>query len=392
MPSVEQNFVPLLTHFSIPGKFVDARCFGSGLINDTYLCEFLDAGQTRKYILQRINSAVFKQPEFVMENVQTVTAHIANKLRSRGVSDPGSIAPVLVPSRDSRSFVRDDSGEFWRVYHFIESGSVHDVVSDSSIAREAGRALGRFQSLVSDLDADTLHDTLPGFHVTPRYLDEFDEAVHACIRERTREVQEEIAFVGQRRPLARTLTDALHTGSIPLRVVHNDPKVNNVMFDAATGRALCMLDLDTVKPGIVHFDFGDCVRSATNPQGEDAVDPATVRMDFTLFEALAAGYLEEARGFLTAAEIELLAISACVITFELGLRFLTDHLRGDPYFRVAYPGQNLHRARVQFRLLASMEEQSERMQQTVESFMKPQGFFTAEAAEKFKFVNRDKPR
>ncbi len=350
----------VISQFNIPGSFVRAERFGSGLINDTYLCEFSEARGTRKYILQRITTAVFKHPEQVMENVELVTSHIVNRLRREGVPDPDRVTPALIPARNRASYHRDASGAYWRVFHFIESGSVYDRIVDAAHAHEIGRGLGRFQSLVSDLDPGRLHDTLPGFHHTPKYLADYDAAMKADAKRRAAGVSVEAAFVSRRRGLAALLTDLAGT-ALPLRVVHNDPKVNNIMIHTATREALCMLDLDTVKPGIVHFDFGDCVRSAANPAGEDAEDPRAVTFDLPLFEAVARGYLREAGAFLTAKEVELLPTSVRVITFELGVRFFTDYLRGDTYFRIRYPDHNLHRARVQFRLLEGIEAAEGRM-------------------------------
>ena len=360
----------IISQFSIPGAFLTAERFGSGLINDTYLCAFSEAGGTRKYILQRINAGVFKHPEHVMENVRTVTSHVVNKLRALGAADPYSVTPALIHTRERASCHRDPSGAYWRVFHFIESGRVFDTVQDAKHAYEIGRCLGRFQALVADLSPDALRDTLPGFHHTPVYLAEYDAALKAAGWELAGGTVVEQEFVRNRRSLAPVLTNVMGTKDVPLRVVHNDPKVNNVMVHAATHEALCMLDLDTVKPGIVHFDFGDCVRSAANPAGEDAQSLDAVSIDLALFEALAKGYIREAGGFLTKKELELLPLSVKVITFELGLRFLADHLRGDTYFRTTRPGHNLHRARVQFRLLESMEAAEEHMIATVGSIVK----------------------
>ncbi len=345
----------IISQFSLPGAFVKAERFGSGLINDTYLCEFSAGRETRKYILQRINASVFKHPEQVMENVEIVTNHISGRLRAEGVKDPASVTPALLRTLDGRSFHRDGSGSFWRMFHFIEAGDVFDTVMDTNHAREVGRGLGRFQALVSDLDPAKLHDTLPGFHHTPKYLAEYDDALTADVRGRAKDAAAEKVFVSRRRVLAQVLTDLMTAGQLPLRVVHNDPKVNNIMVHKTTREALCMLDLDTVKPGIVHFDFGDCLRSAANPAGEDAPDPGSAVLDRDLFKAVAGGYLREAGTFLTEQEIRMLPASVKVITFELGIRFLADYLRGDTYFRIRYPSHNLHRARVQFRLLESME-------------------------------------
>lgn len=345
----------IISLFQVPGTFLSSARFGSGLINDTYLCEFSYSGGVRKYILQRINAHVFLHPEQVMRNVEIVTGHIQDRMRQEGIVDPESLTPALIKTGAGTSFHVDGTGGYWRMFHFIETGEVFDHVKDAGHACEVGRALGRFQSLVADLPPEKLHDTLPGFHHSPNYLDELDSAVQAN-RDRAEDVGPELAFIADRRLLANSLMEPLQAKTIPVRVVHNDPKVNNILISKTTGRAVCMVDLDTVKPGIVHFDYGDCVRSAANPAGEDAEDLDSVAFEREWYESLTRGYLEEAGKFLTKAEIELLPVSIRVITFELGIRFLADHLRGDTYFRTRYPGHNLHRARVQFRLLMKMEE------------------------------------
>jgi Ser/Thr protein kinase RdoA (MazF antagonist) len=351
----------IISQFSVPGTFITAGRFGSGLINDTYLCEFDDSGERRKYILQRINTSVFTRPEQVMQNVETVTTHVVERLRAEQVADPYAVTPALISTRRGRTFLRDEQGAYWRAFHFIETGMVFDTVQNRRHAYEVGRGVGRFQSLVSDLSPSVLYDTLPGFHSTPAYLDAYDDAVNADAGNRVAGIGPETAFVSRRRHLASTLTDLIASNELPLRVVHNDPKVNNVMIHKESGEALCMLDLDTVKPGIVHFDFGDCVRSAANPAGENAGDLESVGIDMTFFGAIAEGYLREAGAFLTKKELTLLPQSVQVITFELGLRFLSDYLRGDIYFKIEYPTHNLHRARVQFRLLEGIEAAEERM-------------------------------
>jgi Ser/Thr protein kinase RdoA (MazF antagonist) len=349
----------IISYFALPGTLMRTERFGSGLVNDTYLCEVRDGGEMRRYILQRINTSVFKKPEQVMENVEVVTNHIVNRLRAEGVRDPYAITPTLIHISGGRSFHIDDSGAYWRLFHFIESGAVYDSVKDARHAYEVGRGLGRFQSLVSDLPQERLHDILPGFHQTSHYLAEFDEALRADVKKRAAEVLAERKFVYDRRSLAPVLTGLIASKELPVRVVHNDPKVNNVLIHAVTGEALCMIDLDTVKPGVVQFDFGDCLRSAANPAGEDAEDLRTVGLDLSIFEAVTRGYLREAGGFLTDKEIDMLPAAVKVITFELGIRFLADYLRGDTYFKIRYREHNLHRARVQFRLLESVEKAEE---------------------------------
>jgi len=351
----------IINHFSLLGTFVRAERFGSGLINDTYLCEFLNNNSPRKYILQRINQSVFKHPDQVMTNVEAVTTHIAKKLRAEGVHDPDSVTPSLIQTQSGKSYHLDDDGSYWRMFHFIESGMVLDRVADAQHAYEVGRGLGRFQALVSDLPPDDLYDTLPGFHYTTLYLSAFDDALMSDVAKRDADISSERQFVFRRRSLATVLVDRMRSKDVPLRVVHNDPKVNNIMIHSSTREALCMLDLDTVKPGIVHFDFGDCVRSAANPAGENEEDLGKVGIDLALFDAVATGYLREAASFLTKNEVEMLPVSVKVITFELGLRFLADYIRGDTYFKIRYPTHNLHRARVQFKLLESIEAFEDRM-------------------------------
>ena len=262
----------IISQFSIPGTFVRAERFGSGLINDTYLCEFDDGGKRRKYILQRINASVFKHPEQVMENVEIVTSHIVKRLRE-GVDDPYAVTPALdqhpgrpivpsstIPARTGACSTSSKPAIGLR----YGPGREH--------AYQVGRGLGRFQALVADLSPERLHDTLPGFHHTPRYLAAFDDALRADVKAARRRGRAEHEFVFPEGALAPALTGLIASKELPLRVVHNDPKVNNIMVHTVTGEALCMLDLDTVKPGIVHFDFGDCVRSAANPAGENAKD------------------------------------------------------------------------------------------------------------------------
>ena len=360
----------ILTHFKTQGTFVKAARFGSGLIHDTWLCSFTEGDTLHQYILQRINTAVFQQPLKMMENMAVVTSHIVSRLRAQGVADPEKNTLSLVPAWSGKSYVLDGSREYWRAFPFLDSGGVFDTVGDPALAYEIGRGLGGFQTLVSDLPTRRLNLVLRGFHHTQTYLKECDDALRDDANKRAQEVQPEIAFIKRRISLAQALTAAMDTGRIPLRVVHNDPKVNNVLVHVITGKAICMIDLDTVMPGIAPVDFGDCVRSACNPAGEDAKDFSAVRFDLRLFEALARGYLGEARAFLTENEIAMLPIAAKVVTFELGLRFLADYLRGDTYFKVEYPEHNLHRARVQFLLLESIEKAEPEMASIVNEIQK----------------------
>lgn len=356
MNDPDRDLAAVIERFLGPGTPVRAERHGAGLINETWLCEQQISGGARRYILQRINGAVFPRPDQVMENLATVTGHVRERLRREGVEDPCQHAPCLVPARDGRAWHRDGAGRVWRLFQHIEGGTVTSAVSGRNQAFQVGRAVGRFQALVADLPASRLHDTLPGFHITPCYLDELRDAARRDAAGRAAGAAAELVFAEERRRLATLLTDPMREGRVPLRVVHNDPKVNNVLLHRETGEAVCMLDLDTVKPGIAAFDFGDCVRSAANPAGEDASRLDEVVFDGACYEAVREGYLAEAAQFLTPAEAALLPASVLVITYELGIRFLADHLRGDAYFRTSAPGHNLLRARVQFRLLERMEQ------------------------------------
>ncbi len=345
----------ITSQFQIGGTFIKAERFGSGLINDTYLCEYKENEKTSKYILQRINSIVFKQPEHVMHNIEVVTSHILKQLSQKGIGNSEITTPTLLYSKKGQPYFRDSLGSYWRLFRFIEVGSVFDTIHDIGHAFEVGCCLGKFQSLTSDIKPQLLHVTLPGFHDTPRYLKEYDKALKENCRGRSGLIEHEVAFVEERRVLAPTLMELMSSGGIPLRVVHNDPKVNNIMIHTMTHKALCMLDLDTVMPGIVHFDYADCVRSAANPAGEEKDDLQKVDFDLSFFEAITKGYLQEAGKFLTREERDALPVSIKVLTFELGIRFLADYLRGDSYFKIKYPVQNLDRAQVQFRLLERVE-------------------------------------
>jgi len=360
----------ILTHFKTQGTFAKAERYGSGLIHDTWLCSFKEGDTLHQYILQRINTSVFQQPQKLMENMAVVTSHIMSRLRAQGVADPEKNALSLVPAWSGKSYVLDGSREYWRAFPFLDSGGVFDTVGDPELAYEIGRGLGGFQALVSDLPTRRLNLVLRGFHHTQTYLKECDDALREDTNKRAQEIQPEITFIKRRISLAQALTAAMDTGWIPLRVVHNDPKVNNVLIHVITGKAICMIDLDTVMPGLAPVDFGDCIRSACNPAGEDAKDFSTVRLDLQLFEALARGYLSEARAFLTENEIAMLPIAAKVVTFELGLRFLADYLRGDTYFKITHPEHNLHRARVQFLLLESIEKAEPEMVDIIKGILK----------------------
>jgi len=348
-------------HFLIAGDFVSAEPYGSGHINDTYCVRFNQAGTLVRYILQRINHQIFKDPVALMENIQRVTSHLSAKVA--GEADGARRVLTLLPTRSGAAVHVDADGNFWRAYLFIEKARTYDAVESTDQAFQAARAFGRFQMLLADLPAPRLHDTIPNFHHTPRRFEAFEQALAADVAGRAVLARPEIEFALAHKELARVLLDA----NLPERVTHNDTKFNNVMLDDATGEGICVIDLDTVMPGLALYDFGDMVRTTTSPAKEDEKDLSKVTMQFPMFEALVRGYLSSAGQVLTRGEKQLLAASGKVITFEIGIRFLTDFLAGDVYFKVHRDGHNLDRCRTQFKLVESIGQQEDRMNQLVES-------------------------
>jgi len=347
--------------FQIHGEFLEASPYGSGHINDTY-CAVFDQGGTRvRYIFQRINHNIFKTPVALMENVHRVTAHLAAKVA--GQPEANRRVLTLIPARDGKAFYRDAEGSHWRVYVFVEKARTFDAVESAEQAFKAAKAFGQFQKLLADLSAPRLHDTIPDFHHTPRRFAALEKAIAADAAGRAKLAKPEIEFALQHKAICSVLLDA----KLPERVTHNDTKFNNVMLDDATGQGICVIDLDTVMPGLALYDFGDMVRTTTSPAKEDERDLSRVTMQFPMFEALARGYLSSAADCLTPAEKTFLPFSGKLITFEIGLRFLTDFLAGDVYFKVHREGHNLDRCRTQFKLVESITRQEEQMNRLVES-------------------------
>lgn len=349
----------LAPHFQIAGEFAGAKTYGSGHINDTYLVEFIQNSAHSHYIFQRINQNIFKNPVALMQNVQRVTAHLQSKLANE--PDKMRRTLTLIPARDGKSFCRDENENYWRAYIFIENARTFDAVESLEQAFAAARAFGNFQRLLADLPSPRLHDTIPDFHHTPKRFAALEKAIATDVANRAQLVKSEIEFVLRRKNICGALLDA----NLPERVTHNDTKFNNVLLDNATGEGICVVDLDTVMPGLALYDFGDMVRTTTSPAKEDERDLSKVQMQFPMFEALARGYLESAN-FLTKTEKQFLAFSGKLITFEIGIRFLTDFLAGDTYFKVHRDGHNLDRCRTQFKLVESIERQEEQMNKLVE--------------------------
>lgn len=347
-------------HFQIQGDFLSAEPYGSGHINDTYCVAIRQKGTRSRYILQRINQNVFKHPVALMENVQRVTAHIGNRLA--GEHDFNRRVLTLIPACDGRNYYCDEQGNYWRAYIFIEKARTYETVQSARQAFEAAKAFGHFQKLLADLSAPRLHDTIPDFHHTPKRFAALEKALAADVANRAKLAKSEIEFAMRHKAMTGVLLDA----ALPERVTHNDTKLNNVMLDDATGEGICVIDLDTVMPGLALFDFGDMVRTTTSPANEDERDLSKVTMQFPMFEALVRGYLTSAADFLAKAEKQHLVVSGKLITFEVGIRFLADFLAGDVYFKVHRENHNLERSRTQFKLVESIGQQEEQMDRLVE--------------------------
>ena len=342
------NLEKLVGQFQIVAEFVEGHAWTKGHINDTYIVTCRQGGTPIRYILQRINHHVFLYPELVMQNV---------KMTRRTMT--------LVPTRGGAPYYRDRDGNYWRTYVFIERVTSTHVAAQPSQAGQVGRAFGLFQKRLADLPPEKVQETIPEFHNGLLRFEALEKAAAEDSAGRVAGAQAEIDFCRKHRGIVSLLLDAQARGELPLRITHNDTKIDNVLFDNDSGEVVCIVDLDTVMPGLAHYDFGDMMRTLTSPADEDERNLARVNMRMEYFEELAKGYLAEAGEFLNQAERDHLAISGKVITLILGIRFLTDHLNGDSYFRVHREGQNLDRARVQFKLVESMMEQEEAMKSVI---------------------------
>jgi len=354
----EQELAAAVAAFSADGEFASAEPCGSGHIHDTYSVRFDRGGHI---LLQRMNTQIFKDPVAVVENIERVTTHL--RTRREDASDAERRVLQLVRARDGKAWHVDGAKNCWRAYRFIESARSYDEVSSPGQAFVAAKAFGGFQRMLTDLPGPRLTETIPDFHNTAKRYIAFERAASEDAAGRCEQARQEIAFARSRQAVAGVLVDK----GLPERVTHNDTKLNNVLLDERTGEGICVIDLDTVMPGLAAYDFGDMVRTMTCPAAEDERDLSRVEMSFALFEGVLRGYLAEAGDFLTAGERESLIAGAQVIVFEQGIRFLTDFLAGDRYYKVSRPGQNLDRCRTQFRLLESIEEQESAMERLLRS-------------------------
>lgn len=369
-PRVQKTVAEIGDQFAIIGRFELGEEIQSGHINSTFRATYRqDDGSSHRYIFQTINRNVFKDPYAVMRNVERVTRHINSKVL-RVKKDLGGQTLNLFPARTGGSWVEDDKGGVWRCYNHIEGCVTYDIVESTRQAYQAARAFGSFQDLVSDLDPTLITETIPDFHHTRKRYQRLMDVAAADPLGRLASVRKEFDFIRDRENITGRLLDLVEAGELPLRVTHNDTKINNVMIDAESDEAVCVIDLDTVMPGLALYDFGDLVRTATSPAAEDEPDLGKVRMQLPMFEALVEGYLDAAGDFLTDREIANLVFSGKLMTLEVGIRFLTDHLEGDVYFKTHRPDHNLDRCRTQLALVGEMEKHEPAMNAFVDKVRK----------------------
>lgn len=358
----KEDLNKIAAQFNIYGDFIEGAPYGSGHINDTYAITISQSGTPVRYILQRINHNVFKQPEIVQSNIGRVTAHLAGKLE--GHPDASRRTLTLIPTHAGSNYHKDADGNYWRMYLFIENCTTYDQIESTEQAYQAARAFGNFLNQLSDIEG-RLEDTIPDFHNTPARFKVLEDAIAADAHNRACNVKPEIEYVLAQRDIVGRLIDLQSQGLIPERVTHNDTKLNNVMLEDETGEGICVIDLDTCMPGLSLYDFGDMVRTAARPTAEDERDLDKVVADIDMFKALARGYIETLGSAMTGTERANMAFSSQLITLEIGIRFLTDYLQGDIYFKTKRDGHNIDRCRTQFK----MAQEFERYMGVMESYV-----------------------
>jgi hypothetical protein len=353
--------------FAIEGRLVDAVPQSSGMINDTFVSSYQSSHGTTRYVHQRINQNVFKEPVKVMENIERVTHYARERILAAG-GDPDRESLTLVPTRSGASYYCTPAGDTWRTYLFIEGAHTYEVSDNPTHVYQAAKAFGNFQKLLASLPGERLHETILNFHYTPRRFAAFQEALQLDPANRARECRPEIQFLLERESYAPVVVDLLAQGHIPERATHNDTKLNNVLIDDITGEGICVIDLDTTMPGSVLYDFGDLIRMGAATAAEDESDLSKVTVNLAMFDHLARGYLDAARDFLTPLEREHLVFGGILITYEQSIRFLMDYLKGDVYYKTRRPGQNLDRARNQIKMVSDMELYRSQMDAAVRKY------------------------
>lgn len=356
-------------HFDFEGDYTGFYPIHNGHINNTYVLEFENGKNVKSYLLQQINTNVFNDPEKLMENVVGVTEYLHKIIVENG-GDPDRETLNVIKTRDGKPFLVSKDNRYWRCYNFITDAYTCQTIENPVVFYNSAVAFGNFQRLLADYPADSLHETIPNFHNTVSRYADLMAAVEKNAAGRLDSVKEEVQFAKDREKDTHVVVDLINEGKLPMRVTHNDTKLNNVMFDNQTDKGICVIDLDTVMPGSSLYDFGDSIRFGANHAAEDEKDLSLVYLDLNLFEQYCRGYLESAGKSLTKTEIEYLPFSAKLMTFECGMRFLGDYLNGDTYFKTAYPEHNLDRCHTQFALVADIEKKFDEMKAIVERICK----------------------
>ncbi len=362
---MEQILAQVLSQFGIDGTVESVRPIKTGHINQTYV-----AGVSGKlYTVQTINTYVFPDAEGVMENILKVTGHLREKVIAQG-GDPTREVLHFYPGKDGKGCWKDEEGKYWRVYDYIDDALSYSIAEDLRILTDAGRAFGNFQKLLADYDGASLNETIVDFHNTRQRYVNMEAGIARNESGRLCNVADEVAFFRARTETANRLVDQIERGELPLRVTHNDTKFNNILIDAATSKPLCVIDLDTIMPGLAAYDFGDAIRFCANSAAEDEKDLSKVWFCMDKFEAFAEGFIGGADGFFTEAELDSMVWGCIIMTLECGCRFLLDYIDGDKYFHTDYPEHNLDRAHTQMKLVAEMEERFDEMQEIVRKYAK----------------------
>lgn len=370
-----QHDIPgIISKFAISAEYMGAAPYGNGHINDTYAVQMksVDGGSFR-VLLQRINHHVFRDPAGLMKNIVGITEYLKNKIIAEG-GDPMRETLTVIPTQSGEHYTQDESGNYWRVYVFIEDAITHQQIRDERDFYQCGASFGHFQQQLADYDTSKLIETIPDFHHTVKRFAAFRQALEEDRAGRAALVKAETEFVLRHEEDAGALVRLLESGQLPWRVTHNDTKLNNIMIDTATGKAICVIDLDTVMPGAAAYDFGDSIRFGATTGAEDEPDLSKVNFSLRLFEVFAKGYLSVASRFLNELELWSLAVGSQLMTFECGMRFLTDYLNGDTYFKIHREHQNLDRCRTQFKLVSDMEAQMDAMQKLVHEIAQTKDF------------------
>jgi hypothetical protein len=365
---METDLKEIFEYFYADGTYLKGEPYGSGHIHDTFRIKTAES-EKDDFILQRLNDRIFTNIPELQENIERVTVHLRKKLSSIPGSDLKRECLKLIPSKDGKSWIKDRSGKFWRMYIFISDNHSFNIVDTLQKAYEGGKAIGRFQAMLADLPGEPLHETIPFFHDIEKRLETFQVVLKSDTAGRSKIAGDEISSVLRRADEMKIILRLGREGKIPLRITHNDTKFNNILLDR-NDKALCVIDLDTVMPGYIHYDFGDAIRTAANIATEDEKDPIKVRMDINLFEAYAKGYLSETCETLNDTEREYLAFAPKLITYTIATRFLTDYIDGDNYFKIQHEHHNLQRTRAQIKLLESMEKQYGDMRKIINRIIK----------------------